>query len=239
MDAAPPLPRSLPRVDPGHVIQTAFGGQALGQVVLQEVYIAVGDGQDTPGECPGSLRLGDIAGPPDRNGIPAPPAIFQRIRCELASQALPVGRVDLEEHAGIILRSGLHDGDFLPAEIDDIGDDGQGVIDHPGHWNLGIVGLEGIAVALPSPVVVHIGDERAVVLVETEVHAFVLHGHPTFAGRDEPIGCAGIVCAVLHAVVSGHLEDQSVVAVMDFRFMIDRSREGHVDRSCLRRLHPR
>ena len=122
----PPVPRHLAGTNPGGVGQAAFGCKALRHVAVQDVGIAFGHHDGTPGERTRSVDFCDEIGSFRRCVVQPAKAqhgLFERIGSEIGSQTV----VALQQHhARIVLHAGIHDDGFQAAvETDSQGRDGQ------------------------------------------------------------------------------------------------------------------
>ena len=227
----PPVPGDLAGTYPRGVVDAAGGSQALRYVAAEDVGVTGGDDDGAPRRGERAVHLGYAVLAAVGDEVQAVVAA-QRDRAghgrELRLQRVP-GALQ-QHHRRVVLHSGVHrNGLHAAGQADRQRGDRQRVGVHLRQRDFIIVGLEGIAVALPSPVVIDIRDKCLIISGKSILHIFIVHLRGLRVVRQDAVRRGVVVSPELHAGVAPVAECHRRVVVLDHGLLVHGRGEGRAD----------
>ena len=231
----PPVPGHLAGFDPRDVLHARGRGEAVYQVVVGQLDVASGDGEDAPREGAGPRGAGDevlALGHQQLQFVVPALHLLGRIGREVAPQGL-AARGIVEVHARVVLQVGLGDDDFRRSGVCQDGQEGQMVVGDLRDGLGGVGVFEAVEVVAGQSrlllSVPRVGNQCREVLRETDVHQFVGDGDFALHRGAEPVGHAVVIGAEVDSVIPFERERQGVVTVLDDAAFVKGRLNGLVD----------
>ena len=239
----PPVPGHLAGFDPRNVLHARGCGETVDHVVVGQLDVASGDGEDAPREGAGPRGAGDevlALGHQQLQFVVAALHLLGRIGREVAPEGLAARGV-VEVHARVVLQVGLGDDDFRRSGVCQDRQEGQAVVGDLRDGLGGVGVFEAVEVVAGQPrfllAVAGVGDQRREVLRETDVHQLVRNGDFVLHRGAEPVGRAVVIGPEVDAVIPFERKRQRVVSVLDGAALVKGRFDDFVDAFCRRLAH--